>query len=110
MIYIDTYTFPLHQTNILTNWAAEWDFPNGNLVSGERHSVFATHTWIAHRPRPSSGWRWRQHGPLKCWYPTSLHSITTLKSMTWTRDLYSSLKVRDYALQPHKTSGKMFYI
>jgi len=24
------------------------------------------------------GWRWRQHGPPKCWYPTtSLHGITT---------------------------------
>jgi hypothetical protein len=28
-------------------------------------------------------WRWRQHGPLKCWYPTTtLHSVTTQKIET----------------------------
>jgi len=32
---------------------------------------------------PSSSCRWRWHGPLKHWYPTTtLHSITTQK-MTW---------------------------
>jgi hypothetical protein len=26
-------------------------------------------------------WRWRQHGPLKCWYPTTtLHDVTTQKT------------------------------
>jgi hypothetical protein len=28
-------------------------------------------------------WRWRQHGPLKRWYPsTTLNSITTQKTST----------------------------
>jgi len=27
---------------------------------------------------------WRQHGPLKCWYPTTtVHGITTHKNLTW---------------------------
>jgi hypothetical protein len=31
----------------------------------------------------SSRWRWRQHGPPKCWYPTkSLHGVTTQKAVT----------------------------
>jgi len=37
--------------------------------------------------QPHSGaslWRWRQQGPLKCWYPvTSLHGIITQKTVTW---------------------------
>jgi hypothetical protein len=29
-------------------------------------------------------WRWRQHGPLKRWYPTTrLHSVTIQKAQTW---------------------------
>jgi hypothetical protein len=28
-------------------------------------------------------WRWRQCGPLKCWYPTTLHAVTTQNTMTW---------------------------
>jgi hypothetical protein len=29
-------------------------------------------------------WRWRQHEPLKCWYPTTtLHGVTTQKTSTW---------------------------
>jgi hypothetical protein len=32
----------------------------------------------------TSPWRWRQHGPLKHWYPTTtLHSNTTQKTSTW---------------------------
>jgi len=31
----------------------------------------------------TSLWRWRQHGPPKCLYPTSLHSVTTLQTATW---------------------------
>jgi len=32
----------------------------------------------------TSLWRWRQHEPLKHWYPsTTLHSITTQKNSTW---------------------------
>jgi len=31
-----------------------------------------------------TSWRWKQHGPLKWWYPTmSLHSVTTQKTSTW---------------------------
>jgi len=30
-----------------------------------------------------SAWRWRQHGPLKRWYPTILHGVTTQKIWTW---------------------------
>jgi hypothetical protein len=35
-------------------------------------------------------WRWRQHGPLKCWYPTTtLHGITTQKTLsTWTTNIF----------------------
>jgi len=30
----------------------------------------------------SSTWRWRQHGPPKCWYPTAaLYSVTTQKTI-----------------------------
>jgi hypothetical protein len=29
-------------------------------------------------------WRWRQHGPLKRWYPTTtLHGVTIYKTLTW---------------------------
>jgi len=28
-------------------------------------------------------WRWRQNWPLKRWFLTSLHSITTQKTSTW---------------------------
>jgi hypothetical protein len=32
----------------------------------------------------TSPWRWRQHGPLKRWYPTTeLHGITTQKTLIW---------------------------
>jgi hypothetical protein len=27
---------------------------------------------------------WKQYGPLKYWYPTTLQGITTLKKLTWT--------------------------
>jgi len=33
---------------------------------------------------PSSAWRWREHGPLKWSYPTTIiQSITTQKTLTW---------------------------
>jgi len=37
-------------------------------------------------PAPfTSPYRWRQQGPLKWWYPTTtLHSVTTQKTSTWT--------------------------
>jgi hypothetical protein len=39
-------------------------------------------TWTG-SPVPSP-WRWRQHEPLKCWYPTTtLHGVTTQKTSTW---------------------------
>jgi hypothetical protein len=28
-------------------------------------------------------WRWRQHGPLKQYLTTALHSVTTQKNLTW---------------------------
>jgi len=32
----------------------------------------------------SSPCRWRQHGPLKHWYPTTtLYGVTTPKTSTW---------------------------
>jgi hypothetical protein len=32
----------------------------------------------------SPPWRWRQHGPPKCWYPTTaLYGITTQRTSTW---------------------------
>jgi hypothetical protein len=32
----------------------------------------------------SQPWRWRQHGSLKCWYPTTkLHSATSQKTSSW---------------------------
>jgi hypothetical protein len=37
--------------------------------------------YTASQPR-----RWRQHGPLKCWYPTTtLHGVTTQNTETWSR-------------------------
>jgi len=30
--------------------------------------------------RQTSPWRWRQHGPPKRWYPTSLHGVKIQKS------------------------------
>jgi len=40
-----------------------------------------------HRYRTSpvtTHWSWRQHRPLKCWYPTAkLHGITTQKTLSW---------------------------
>jgi len=36
------------------------------------------------RFKSSSEWRWRQDGPMKCWYlTTTLHSITNQKTMIW---------------------------
>jgi hypothetical protein len=33
---------------------------------------------------PKTSWRWRQHGPLKRWYlNTTLHGVTTQKTSTW---------------------------
>jgi len=33
---------------------------------------------------PSSGWRWRQHGPPKCWHPaTTLHGVIIQRVSTW---------------------------
>jgi hypothetical protein len=38
----------------------------------------------------TSPWRWRQHGPLKCWYPTTiLHGVTTRKTLTWNVEVLS---------------------
>jgi len=34
--------------------------------------------------RSLSPWKWRQHGPLKRWYPTTTsHGVTTHKLSTW---------------------------
>jgi len=39
-----------------------------------------------------SGWRWRQHGPPKCWHPTAtLHSVTTQKTLSWNSTFYTDL-------------------
>jgi len=36
----------------------------------------------------TSSWRWRQHVPLICCYPTTtLHGVTTQKTSTWTCQL-----------------------
>jgi len=36
------------------------------------------------RWRSTSPWKWRQHGPPKCWYPTiTLHGITTRKTLKY---------------------------
>jgi hypothetical protein len=38
-----------------------------------------------------SPWRWRQHGALKRWYPTTtLHGVTTQKTSTW---FFTAMKV-----------------
>jgi hypothetical protein len=31
----------------------------------------------------SSGWRWRQQGPPKCWYPTATQHWITIQKTTW---------------------------
>jgi hypothetical protein len=39
------------------------------------------------RPRLET-WKWRQHGPLKRWYPTTkLHRVTTQKTSAWTQKI-----------------------
>jgi hypothetical protein len=43
---------------------------------------------------PSSGWRWRQQGPLKCWYRTTSHTLTTQKTETWNLH-YHETKITD---------------
>jgi hypothetical protein len=43
-------------------------------------------TTRCHNPEDldTSPWRWRQHGPLKRWYPTTtLHCVTTQETSTW---------------------------
>jgi hypothetical protein len=43
-------------------------------------------------------WRWRQHGHLKHWYPTTkLHGVTTQKSSTWN---ITAVKVSKFAPPP----------
>jgi hypothetical protein len=40
---------------------------------------------------PSSGWRQRQQGPLKGWYPnTALHGVTNQKNSTW---IFTTVKI-----------------
>jgi len=40
-----------------------------------------------------STWRWRQHVPLKHWYPTtSLHGVITQKTVTVNLHLHGNLK------------------
>jgi hypothetical protein len=44
----------------------------------------------------SEPWRWRQHGPLKLWYPTTtLHGLTTQKTLTW---IFTAVKTSALAL------------
>jgi len=47
-------------------------------------------------------WKWRHHGLLKCWYPTtSLHDVITQKTKTWLFLTYclSSLESTKLVLQ-----------
>jgi hypothetical protein len=48
-------------------------------------------------------WWWRQHGPLKRWYPTTiLYGVTAQKTSTWKGNRYFSLVPRpDRILGPH---------
>jgi len=40
-------------------------------------------------------WRWRQHGPLKRWYPvTTLHGLTAKKNSTW---IFNAVKTSNIA-------------
>jgi len=50
----------------------------------------------------TSSWRWRQHGLLKQWYPTTTqHGITTQKTSTW---IFTAVKASNL------TSDQMFCI
>jgi hypothetical protein len=45
--------------------------------------ILPQHYTASQPRRPSSGWRWTFHGPLKRWYPiTKLHGVTTQKILT----------------------------
>jgi len=44
-------------------------------------------------------WRWRQHGPLKCSYPTSLHGNRIQKTITWI--ITENLKCHMFVNSPH---------
>jgi hypothetical protein len=46
-------------------------------------------------------WRWRHHGPLKHWYPTTtLHGVTTQKTSTW---IFTTVKTSSLP------SGKIYH-
>jgi len=54
--------------------------------------------YTASQPR-----RWRQHGPLKRWYPTTtLHGVTILKT-TWT---FTNLKTLDLTIRKWKLTSE----
>jgi len=43
--------------------------------------ILPQHYTVSQPRRPP--WRRKQHGPLKRWYPTTIHGVTTQKTSTW---------------------------
>jgi len=91
---------PVFQRSMLTpssGWSG-WGMGENGVAIGPNHSVCAS-CWLVAPAAPhqsghvsmlcsvipvTSPWRWRQHGTMKWWYPTtSVHSITTQKTLTW---------------------------
>jgi hypothetical protein len=101
------------QKNILRVWAVFHSFRIGLAVDyckqGNKHSRFPYMAgnfltgWANISSWRKTGWRWRQHGPLKRWYPTTTqHGVTTQKTSTWTSHFMmweSTVKFRTFLLR-----------
>jgi len=74
----------------------QWRF---NLWSGLWHHIVMWQDTIVSDDHAASmfraNWRWRQHGPLNRWYPTtSLLSITTQQTTTW---IFTAMKTKSHS-------------
>jgi len=56
-------------------------------ILSSQHNVQSIHYiqvevfWVVMSIPPSSGWRWRQQGPPKCWYLTARYTVTQLRRL-----------------------------
>jgi hypothetical protein len=67
---LNLYPSPTHFTlKMKAAWASETFYLTSSL-----HGVITqeTATWISIQARITSPWKWRQDGPPKRWYPTTM--------------------------------------